>query len=106
MAAPELDITRLEAFGPGLPRTLSRLRDRGLCMPCLNTPVRLVEPDAGRWAGMLEAYSRYAALATWDGFASRPKIAGDPAPAGALRRVLLARRTPTGLSPPLAGRPE
>lgn len=60
---PELDITRLDAFNSRLADTLTRLSDCGLSMPCLNTSVRLVEPDAGKWAGMLEEFSRYVQLA-------------------------------------------
>src|SRR5687768_1457440 len=59
----ELDITGLPEFNEGLDATLRKLRDLGIAMPCLNTSVRLIEPDAGQWIAMLEEVQRYARLA-------------------------------------------
>ena len=60
----ELDITRLPEFSEELvDATTARLRDAGLAVPCLNTSVKLVEPDPAAWARSIDEYARYAELA-------------------------------------------
>jgi len=49
----EIDVTKLPAFtGDGLDETLSRLRSRGIEIPCMNSGVALEAP-AERWNDML-----------------------------------------------------
>lgn len=63
----EIDITKLPQFTTDLPATLDLLRGRGLSMPCLNTSVTLISPDAKRWENMLDECHRYAQLAQRSG---------------------------------------
>jgi sugar phosphate isomerase/epimerase len=54
----EIDVTKLPAFtGDGLDETLSRLRSRGIEIPCMNSGVALEAP-AERWNDMLEETRR------------------------------------------------
>lgn len=64
---PDLDITTIPAFTTDLEKTLARLRDRGLAMPCLNTSVRLTTVDTQKWNACLEECQRYAQLASRTG---------------------------------------
>jgi sugar phosphate isomerase/epimerase len=59
----ELDITKLPAFTTDLPATLQLLREHHLQMPCLNSSITLVTPDATKWDTMLAEAARYAKLA-------------------------------------------
>lgn len=60
---PAIDITHLPEFTDHLPDTLAMLKANGISMPCLNTSVVLVTPDADRWATMISETKRTAKLA-------------------------------------------
>lgn len=59
----ELDVTRLPEFNERFDKTLARLRAHRLVMPCLNTSIQLITPDARAWNAFLEECHRYAQIA-------------------------------------------
>lgn len=59
----ELDLTKLPEFNQHLDQTLARLRENRLDMPCLNTSIKLIEPDSQQWNAFLDECHRYAQLA-------------------------------------------
>lgn len=58
-----LDITTLPEFTTDAPRTRSRLQERALSIPCLNTSIALATADPEKWQAMLDEAARHGHVA-------------------------------------------
>ncbi len=89
----EIDVTKLDTFGPELDSSLELLRQHEIELPCLNSSIALVTPAPERWEMMLDECHRYARLAERSG-AKYLRVFGGSVPRGMSRAegLTLARR--------------
>jgi sugar phosphate isomerase/epimerase len=58
-----IDITQLDEFTTGVDKTVARLRERNLGVPCLCSSITLNQPDPRRWQASLDEFARSHAVA-------------------------------------------